>query len=196
MATVMPVPFERSIICPALIGRAAQLDALERQLTLARAGNGQVALVAGEAGIGKSRLVAEVQARAAQQGFAIVQGRCFEPDRVLPYAPLLDLLRAFLATHHEDEIADVLGPSAAEFLMLLPELADIQPDAVQTPTLAPEQEKRRCFQALTQFFIRVCTSDDASASAGPAGRVPAFLSGFDRAGRSGAAGLRRHHPDD
>ena len=76
MTTVMPVPFERWIICPVLIGRAAQLDALERRIALARAGNGQVALVVGEAGIGKSRLVAEVQARAVQQGFVILQGRC------------------------------------------------------------------------------------------------------------------------
>ena len=51
--------------------------------------------------------------------------------------------------------ADVLGPSAADLVTLLPELADTLPDAVPSPTLAPEQEKRRCFQALTQFFIRV-----------------------------------------
>lgn len=151
----MAVPFERSIVCPMLIGRAAQLDALERRIALACAGHGQVALVVGEAGIGKSRLVAEARVRAVEQGFAILQGHCFEPDRALPYAPLLDLLRAFLAAHRVDEIAKALGPSAAELVTLLPELADILPDAVPTPTLAPEQEKRRCFQALTQFFIRV-----------------------------------------
>jgi predicted ATPase len=155
MTMVMAVPFERSIICPVLIGRATQLAALDRRLDSARAAHGQVTLVVGEAGIGKSRLVAEAQARAVEQGFAILQGRCFEPDRALPYAPLLDLLRAFLATHVVDEIANVLGPSAAELVTLLPELADALPDVVPGPALAPEQEKRRCFQALTQFFIRV-----------------------------------------
>jgi DNA-binding NarL/FixJ family response regulator len=150
----MAVPFERSIICPVLIGRTAQLDALERRIALARDGQGQVALIAGDAGVGKSRLVAEARARAVEQEFAVFQGHCFEPDRALPYAPLLDLLRAFLATHLVDEIADALGPSAAEIAKLLPELADILPDAIPTLTLAPEQEKRRCFLALTQFFTR------------------------------------------
>ena len=87
---------ESSMICPVLIGRTAQLDALDRRLESAHDGRGQVVLIAGEAGIGKSRLVAEAQARAVEQAFAIVQGRCFEPDRALPYAPLLDLLRAHL----------------------------------------------------------------------------------------------------
>src|SRR5689334_5274453 len=120
----MPIPFDRSIICPMLIGRAAQLDALERWIALVRDAHGQVALIVGEAGIGKSRLVAEVRARALEQGFATFQGRCFEPDRALPYAPLLDLLRAFLADHRRDAIADAFGPSAAELTKLLPELAD------------------------------------------------------------------------
>jgi DNA-binding CsgD family transcriptional regulator len=150
----MAVPFERSIICPVLIGRAAQLDTLEGRIALSRDAHGQVALIVGEAGIGKSRLLAEISAHAAKQGFTIFQGRCFEPDRALPYAPLLDLLRAFLAAHSVDEIADGLGPSAAELVKLLPELADILPDGIPNPILAPEQEKRRCFQALTQFFTR------------------------------------------
>src|SRR5262245_49736060 len=105
---------ESSIVCPVLIGRVAQLNALDRRLELARANQGQVVLIAGEAGVGKSRLLAEVQARAAQQGFALFQGRCFEPDRVLPYAPVIDLLRAFLAANPVDAIADVLRPGIAE----------------------------------------------------------------------------------
>jgi len=57
---------------------------------------GQTALIAGEAGVGKSRLVAEISARARGRGRAVMQGRCFEPDRALPYMPLLDLLRTYL----------------------------------------------------------------------------------------------------
>src|SRR5688572_13181119 len=103
---VMSAPFETSIICPVLIGRTAQLDLLDRAIAQASRGHGQAVLIAGEAGIGKSRLVAEAGARfrtrqveSLQPGARILQGRCFEPDRVLPYAPLLDLLRTYLATH-------------------------------------------------------------------------------------------------
>src|SRR5262245_61749409 len=92
----MTEPFAPTILCPVLIGRELQLAALNRLIAQVGDGHGQVALIAGEAGIGKSRLIAEVNARATSQGFAVLQGRCFEPDRALPYAPLLDLLRAHL----------------------------------------------------------------------------------------------------
>jgi predicted ATP-dependent serine protease len=57
----MPDPLPQSILCPILIGRDAQVAALARLLDQARAGHGQIALISGEAGIGKSRLVAETR---------------------------------------------------------------------------------------------------------------------------------------
>src|SRR5687768_16360929 len=98
----MSSPYNSSFVCPVLVGRAPQLVSLDRQLAQAGAGQGQVALIGGEAGVGKSRLVAEVKGRAIGQGFAVLQVRCFEPDRALPYAPLCDLLRAYLATFASD----------------------------------------------------------------------------------------------
>lgn len=100
----MVAPFDIPIISPVLIGRALQLEALDRLIAQAASGHGQTALIAGEAGIGKSRrLVAAAsehfrarQAQAGQPAGPILQGHCFEPDRVLPHTPLLDLLRAFL----------------------------------------------------------------------------------------------------
>ena len=58
------------------------------------AGRRGAALVTGEAGIGKSRLVAEALAGLDAERARVLRGRCFEPDRALPYAPILDLLRA------------------------------------------------------------------------------------------------------
>jgi DNA-binding CsgD family transcriptional regulator len=144
----MPAPLDHSIICPVLIGRAAQLDALDRRLALACDKQGQAVLIAGEAGIGKSRLVAEVSTRAVNQGFMLLRGRCFEPDRVLPYAPLLDLLRAHLGMRPPDTFFDALGPSAAQLAGLLPELA-----APAIPTLDPDQERHRVAQAFVRFFL-------------------------------------------
>jgi predicted ATPase/DNA-binding NarL/FixJ family response regulator len=151
----MAALFETPIVCPVLIGREQQRELLLRLVDQARAGQGQIALIAGEAGIGKSRLVAELKPYATTQGLAILQGRCFEPDRVLPYAPLLDLLRGWLSGRAADEIADVLAPYGPELVRLLPELslylpqqlADLPPDA--------EQEQRRRVQALVQIFLRL-----------------------------------------
>src|SRR4051812_5949497 len=90
-------PFDKRIESPVLIGRPQAVGATAARLTEARAGHGQILVLSGEAGIGKTRLVTESKSRALTLGFRILQGNCFEPDRTLPYAPLLDLLRGFSA---------------------------------------------------------------------------------------------------
>src|SRR4051812_47227717 len=94
MITTLDTP----IVCPVLIGRAPQLTTLERLIVEARQSRGQIVLITGEAGVGKSRLVREAQVRALDQGFSVLQGHCFQPDSFLPFAPLLDLLRNILST--------------------------------------------------------------------------------------------------
>ena len=77
-----------------MVGRESYLEVLAQHIEAVRTGRGQTLLVAGEAGIGKSRLVVEAARLARQAGFNHLQGHCFEPDRMLPYGPWVDLLRA------------------------------------------------------------------------------------------------------
>jgi predicted ATPase len=72
--------------------------------------------VCGEAGIGKSRLIAEAKAEASAPGFLLLQGSCFQVDSSYPYAPLLDLLRASAVPTPEAP-----DPIILEFARLLPE---------------------------------------------------------------------------
>jgi DNA-binding CsgD family transcriptional regulator len=146
---------DQALISTRFIGRAAQLVAVDHWLAQVSAGQSQVVCVAGEAGIGKSRLVAEVRTRAEAQGWQTAQGACFEPDLLLPYAPLIDLLRTHLARRPLDEVSKLLDPWASEFVKLLPELALLMPNLQPTPRLDPEAEKRRRFDALVAFFLRV-----------------------------------------
>ena len=149
-------PFlDKSVVSSTFIGRAPQLGTLENQLTQVAQGRSQVVLVAGEAGIGKSRFVAEVSRRAEQRNWQVVQGRCFEPDVVFPYAPLIDLLRTCLTHCSIDELTNLLGPLAVEVVKLLPELTLTFPDLIPTPPLDPEAEKRRLFETLVHFFGRI-----------------------------------------
>src|SRR5215208_3454176 len=98
--------FNKSVICPVLIGRESDLQRLDRLISQSQEGNGQIALISGEAGIGKSRLVREVKGRASE-GTLILEGQCFQTDLALPYSPLLDLFRNYFSTHAEEEIAQV-----------------------------------------------------------------------------------------
>jgi DNA-binding CsgD family transcriptional regulator len=150
----MAAPFETPIVCPSLIGRERQLDLLSRLVEQVRARRGHTGLIAGEAGIGKSRLLAELKPTAIAQGLAILQGRCFEPDRVLPYAPLLDLLRDWLSGRTAHEVADILAEHDATLARLLPELAAHLPERPSDPVPDSDQEQRRRVQALVQLFTR------------------------------------------
>lgn len=146
---------DKSVISSIFIGRTPQLAALEHGLAQVSQGRSQIMLVAGEAGIGKSRLVAEMRTRAEQRGWQTVQGRSFEPDVLFPYAPLLDLLRSCLARRPVSEVTTLLGPLAAEIVKLLPELGLMLPNLHPTPRLDAEAEKRRLFETLIHFFTQL-----------------------------------------
>jgi DNA-binding CsgD family transcriptional regulator/tetratricopeptide (TPR) repeat protein len=76
------------------VGRARELRELERALAAARAGSGGIVLVAGEAGIGKTRLAAEAASRARGAGFEVLVGRSIDlVGTELPYQPFAEALR-------------------------------------------------------------------------------------------------------
>ena len=92
-------------IPPVFVGRTRELGLLHDHLTAALAGHGSPVLIGGEAGIGKSSLIGKAIADAEQRGALVLQGSCFEPDRSLPYAPVLDLMRTFFALLPAEEVA-------------------------------------------------------------------------------------------
>ena len=67
--------FNKPIVCPIVIGRTAELTALHQLIDQAKGGRGHVALISGEAGIGKSRLVAEAKTYAAAHDVLLLAGR-------------------------------------------------------------------------------------------------------------------------
>ncbi len=153
----MTIRLHQPVVCPILIGRRAELAALQECIEATARGQGGVVLLSGEAGIGKSRLMAELQRPAEAQGFQLLSGQCFPTDRSCPYAPLLDLLRAFLAPFSSAQIATALGASAHALVLLLPEQVQQLPEIVSLPSLSsldPEQEKRRLFAALAEVFTK------------------------------------------
>src|SRR6266536_1033348 len=158
----MVVPLNKPVVCPVVIGRTTELTAIHQLIESTKSGQGQVALLSGEAGIGKSRLVKEAKADATQLNYRVVQGNCFPTDLSCPYAPLLDLVRTLLARSDSTKIQAILKPFARDLYPLLPEvippvtnnLITAQPLTV----LEPEQEKRRIFTALVHCFTSLATT--------------------------------------
>lgn len=96
------------ISSPRFIGRAEELDALERVLAHAESGSGGAVLVVGEAGIGKSRLVGELEERARTSDVLVLVGECVElAEGELSFAPIISALRSVM----EDEaVIEGLSP--------------------------------------------------------------------------------------
>jgi len=109
-----------------LVGRDGELRRLLGLLDDAGAGQPAHALVSGDAGVGKTRLVTELATRAAARGFMVLSGRCAELGDSIPYLPLADALRDGTA-----------GPSAdgplLDALAARPVLGRLLPDRGTSP---------------------------------------------------------------
>src|SRR5688572_24625954 len=78
-----------------IVGRAAEFERLESALRAATAGGGGTVLVAGDAGIGKTSLVAELTEHARRAGAAVLSGRCIDlVGTGVPYLAVADALRS------------------------------------------------------------------------------------------------------
>lgn len=153
----MVVPLVKPVVCPALIGRGSQLSALHGCVREAASGHGQTILLAGEAGIGKSRLAAEVSDYAASCGLHIVTGHCFEEDEAVPYAPFYEILETLLKGALGRIPPEAVRVFAPDLTRLVPELATQFPDLSADPVVVhePEQEKRRFARALMRLVREI-----------------------------------------
>lgn len=150
------MPVRSQITCPILVGRDADLRSLTRLLEQTRSGRFSLALVSGEAGSSKSRLVAEAATFARTAEFAMLTGACSEPDGEFPFAPFIDALRQRLA-QPDCEAATLLGPQGNVLLELLPELGQLGIVRDAGAELSPEQSKRRLFEAFVAVLSREAT---------------------------------------
>lgn len=106
----------------ALVGREGDLRLLHSALLVAQGGETRTVVVGGEAGIGKTRLVAEFAAEVAD-GAVIVRGQCVDLDSdAPPYAPVIAALRGLSASVGTEGLRAAAGPGGASLGVLLPEL--------------------------------------------------------------------------
>jgi tetratricopeptide (TPR) repeat protein len=120
----------------AFVGRDDELGALKRVLAEARAGLGSAVVLAGEPGIGKTRLASEVLAAAVGDGMAVLRGRCTTTGPAVPFRPLAEALLS-LARAGEAPPADALGPYLPVLGRLVPEWAGAE-DCDQSPIVLAE----------------------------------------------------------
>jgi tetratricopeptide (TPR) repeat protein len=133
------------------VGREAELERLSQLLKRAVTGERRVGLLAGEPGVGKTRLAAELAMQVHDEGGVVLAGRCDE-DLGVPYQPFVEALRRFIDHTPPAELPGRLGRYPGELARLVPELAD-RVDGLSPPLRSdPETERYRLFDAVASWL--------------------------------------------
>lgn len=135
-----------------LIGRERETSALWDRFEAAAAGHTSVALVAGEPGIGKSRLIEALAARAAAAGATVLRGGASDAEGMPPYLPFLEALGRYIRTAPPDRLRDEAGPGAPTLAAILPELPARLGGLAPGYPLPAEQARLRLFEAVGAFL--------------------------------------------
>src|SRR2546423_13408015 len=135
------------------MGRDRELARLVARLGDVSGGRGGLVLLAGESGIGKTRLAEEAAAIAEREGAFVLWGRCFEGEWAPPYAPLAEALGPHVAVAGREELRADLGSGAAVLAQLVPGIRDVLVDLAEPPPVPPEEERFRLLDAMAQFLV-------------------------------------------
>ncbi|MBE7551573.1 MAG: protein kinase [Anaerolineales bacterium] len=132
-----------------LVGRVVEMATLRRIWQKAKAGAGQVILVEGEPGIGKTRLIEELLAQTGPDAL-VLRAKCPELSEPLAYTLFVDPLRTALAGERPPTLSDTW---LAEVSRLLPELRDRYPNLPRPTPLEAAAERRRLFDAICTTLL-------------------------------------------
>jgi DNA-binding SARP family transcriptional activator len=138
---------------PAFVGRQAEYRYLEQLWRETARGRSATALVAGEPGIGKTTLVAELARVAHSQGATVLYGRSDE-DLGVPYQPFVEALGFYSANCPVEILAEQVAPYGPELARMLPQLRDRLvglPDPVRTD---PETERYHLFEGVRSLLTK------------------------------------------
>jgi DNA-binding CsgD family transcriptional regulator len=188
-------------VSPVLVGRAAEMASLEAAFDTVRQGSPAALLIGGEAGVGKTRLIAEFAVQARSAGARVLTGGCLELGADgLPYGPFTAMLRHLVREIGADEIVGMLpGRSRAirELARLLPELAGSATDGLADAGGAPAsvatagEERARLFEEFLTLLERLAAQrplvlvvEDAHWADRSSRDLIAFLIGYQRSLRN------------
>jgi class 3 adenylate cyclase/tetratricopeptide (TPR) repeat protein len=146
------------------VGRQPELETLQQALTQAQAGHGQVVALVGEAGVGKSRLLAEFGHSHHPQGWRVLESASVSYGTATPYGPVVDLLKRYCHVEERDDPRTIRAKVTGQLLTLdetlhetIPAVLALQ-DALPADssflTLDPPQRRQRTLNGLKRLLLR------------------------------------------
>lgn len=139
------------------VARQGERRALREAFEAAASGERRMVVLAGDAGVGKTRLALETARDARARGFLVLPGRCDEGLGV-PYQPIVEALDAFVDTCSGEDLAERVGPDPEELARIFPALKDELPELPPTLSADPETERYRLFEAAVGWLEAASTT--------------------------------------
>ena len=145
-------------VSTAFVGRARELAELTQALEASTTGRGQLVLLTGEPGIGKTRLTEELATIARQRDTTVLVGRCWEGDGAPAFWPWVQITRTYLQHSDPGTLAADLGAGAPAIAHVIPEVRERLPHLPALSEIEPAQARFRFFDSFTLLLKRVATT--------------------------------------
>src|SRR5262249_8415771 len=137
------------------VGRTGEQERLARRLDATLSGKGGLAFIAGEPGIGKTRLLEELADRAEAAGAWGLRGRCLDRELARPYGPFAEAIADHARGCDEAALREDLGAFGGIVAKIAPELRARLSELPEPAAVAPEDERQRLLDAVAQVFSAV-----------------------------------------
>jgi predicted ATPase/class 3 adenylate cyclase len=131
------------------VGRGSEHERLIEKLAAARSGHGSVVLLAGEPGIGKTRLTEELCERAASSA-TVIRGNCYQ--EAAPFGPWIEALRSLVEQLSAEELRLALADRAPDIIAVIPEMKRRLPEVREEASLEPESQRARFIESIVAFI--------------------------------------------
>jgi DNA polymerase III delta prime subunit len=132
------------------VGRDPELERLRAAFQTVLNGSGRLVLLAGEPGIGKTRLAEELAREASERGASVAWGRCWEEDGAPDLWPWLQVIRTCLRSVDDDTLRDLVGAHGSELTLLVASMR-VRRSEPPLPSETPAA-RFRVFNAITHFL--------------------------------------------
>ena len=138
-----------------LVARQTELDLLQNAFETMLNVQGQIVLLAGEPGIGKTRLAEEFAHFAGVHGATVLWARCHEASGTPAFWPWSQIVRKSLHDKAAEQLIVELGSGAASIAQVVPHIRSLLPDTPEPANLDSEQARFRFFDSVTTFLNRL-----------------------------------------
>jgi DNA-binding SARP family transcriptional activator/Tfp pilus assembly protein PilF len=159
-------PLPQAALLPAMgdslmdifVGREGELRQLMAALEEIQGGRGQLVILEGEAGIGKTRLAYALLQRAAKDGYTVISASCQRIERKFPFAPLADSIGRYLHSLPQAALESLPAASLGQMAQIIPSLQDLLPDLplpVADGLSNPDEHRQRLIEGIVAFLAEL-----------------------------------------